>query len=83
MSFEAKLELKVRIIKEFMAGMQELPLSSLKYKDYFNDFTPDNTFFMSYLRYRGGQSSFEEALRIEHQGNLAVYIKELKAQFGR
>jgi predicted aminopeptidase len=83
MSFEAKLELKVRIINEFMAGTQELPVSSLKYKDYFNDFTPDNTFFMSYLRYRGGQSIFEEAWRIEHQGNLAEYINALKAQFAR
>ena len=83
MSFEAKLELKIRIINEFMAETQELPLSSLKYKDYFNDFTPDNTFFMSYLRYRGGQSVFEEALLIEHHGNLAEYINALKAQFAR
>ena len=83
MTYETKLELKSNAIEEFISGAQNLPFNTLNYVDYFNDFIPDNTFFMSFLRYRGGQSRFEVALRTEHQGNLAEYIKELKKQFGR
>jgi len=83
MSYEDKLELKERVIEKFIAGSQDLPFNTMRYKDYFNDFTPDNTFFMSFLRYRGGQSAFEEALQIEYQGNLTEYINVLKTQFGR
>lgn len=83
MTYEAKLQLKKKTIEEFMSGSQNLPYSTLRYMDYFNDFVPDNTFFMSFLRYRGGQTTFEETLEACHQGNLAEYIKELKNQFGR
>jgi len=83
MTYETKLELKKNAIEEFISGAQDLPFYTLRYVDYFNDFKPDNTFFMSFLRYRGGQSTFEKALEIEHQGNLAEYIKELKDRFGR
>jgi len=83
MSYKSKLELKEKAIEEFMSGAQKLPLMGTGYKDYFNDFTPDNTFFMSFLRYRGGQIVFEEALLNEYQGNLTEYINELKMQFGR
>jgi predicted aminopeptidase len=83
MSHESKLELKHETIEEFMAGSRNLPLHNKVYKDFFNDFTPDNTFFMSYLRYRGGQAGFEETLRNEYNGNLSQYIGDLKTKFGR
>ena len=83
MSFEEKLELKQNAIEEFMSGAQELPFNSLRYIDYFKDFIPDNTFFMSFLRYRGGQSTFESTLETLHQGKLADYIKDLKKHYGR
>jgi predicted aminopeptidase len=83
MPHESKLELKRKTIEAFMAGSQDLPFHNRVYKDFFNDFTPDNTFFMSYLRYRGGQVGFEETLWNEYNGNLTEYIADLKIQFGR
>ncbi len=83
MSHESKLELKHKTIGEFMAGSRTLSFHNKAYKEFFNDFTPDNTFFMSYLRYRGGQVGFEETLMDEYDGNLAEYIHDLKIRFGR
>jgi predicted aminopeptidase len=83
MSHKSKLDQKRRTIEAFKAEIQELPFQNKMYTDFFNDFTPDNTFFMSYLRYRGGQSGFKKSLRDQYQGNLAEYIRDLKIQFGR
>jgi predicted aminopeptidase len=83
MPHESKQELKRNTIEEFMAGSEDLSFHNKVYKEFFNDFTPDNTFFMSYLRYRGGQAGFEETLWNEYNGNLAEYIDDLKIQFGR
>ena len=53
------------------------------YYHYFDDYTPDNTFFMSYIRYRGEQSIFENELKNSFGGDLAKYIEKLKSKFGK
>jgi predicted aminopeptidase len=83
MSHEYKLAQKREAIEDFIAGIQGLPFRNKMYKDFFHDFIPDNTFFMSYLRYRGGQDGFEATLRIEYKDDLVEYIRDLKNQYGR
>ena len=83
MSYEEKLKQKRTAIRNFVDGLSTLPFHDEYYTDYFKDFTPDNTFFMSYLRYRGGQEIFEETLREKFDGNLRKYIEALKSEYGR
>jgi predicted aminopeptidase len=51
------------------------------YRGYFETFKPDNTFFMSFLRYRGEQTQFQETLRNKFEGDLNAYIKFLIRQY--
>ena len=82
-SLEDKRIEKQHVINAFMVGIQKLSFYDKEYLHYFDDFTPDNTFFMSFLRYRGGQDIFERTLQNEYNGNLAAYIEKLKSEFGR
>jgi predicted aminopeptidase len=83
MLFEDKLHKKQAAISEFMTGIQRLSFHNEEYQLYFDDFTPDNTFFMSFLRYRGGQEVFENTLQREYNGDLPAYIEALKLEYGR
>jgi len=83
MLFEDKLHKKQAAINEFVTDIQGLSFNNEGYKHYFDDFTPDNTFFMSFLRYRGGQEVFENTLQREYNGDLPAYIEALKLEYGR
>lgn len=83
MPVEEKLELKQKAIREFRHGLGSLSFRSAFYTAYFRDFTPDNTFFMSYLRYRGGKEIFERNLRDTFDGDLPKYIESLKSEYER
>jgi len=83
MPFERKLALKKKAIADFMLEIEGLSFHDREYYDYFEDFTPDNTFFMSFLRYVGGQTKFKEAYKTEFQGNLPEFIASMKAQYAR
>ena len=54
-----------------------------EYREYFDDFDPNNTFFMSFLRYRGGQVFFREELKRDFQNDLPAYIYALKERYDR
>lgn len=83
MSFDDKNDKKQTLIRAIMQDVLDLEFYNKNYLNYFNDFKPDNTFFMSYLRYRGGQEVFEKTLQIEYQGQLKKYILVLKEKYGR
>jgi predicted aminopeptidase len=78
MNDEKKLDRKKTAIQEFTSGIQDICFYNKEYLNYFEDFTPDNTFFMSYLRYRGGQEVFEVSLEKDFFGDLPAYIEALK-----
>ena len=83
MTLEDKIYKKRIRIEQFMKDIQGLSFHDPEYYHYFDDFTPDNTFFMSFLRYRGGQAHFENTLKVKHHGDLREYIKALKEEYGR
>jgi predicted aminopeptidase len=83
MSHEEKSELKIAALGEFVENIKNIRFYNKGYNMYFNDFTPDNTFFMSYLRYRGGQDFFIEEFIRDFNGDLPAYIEALKGRYVR
>ncbi len=55
--------------------------SENRYREYFNDFIPNNTFFMSFLRYRAKINIFEEEFQARFNGDLKSYLEYLKSRY--
>jgi predicted aminopeptidase len=83
MSYDEKLELKNAAFRDFISDLRNIAFHNVDYSDYFSDFTPDNTFFMSFMRYRGGQEFFMEEWINEFNGDLPAYIEVLTERYGR
>jgi len=83
MLYEEKLELKNEVLKDIVEKVKIIEFHNPEYNEYFNDFMPNNTFFMSFLRYRGGQDFFNEELTKDYNGDLPAYIGALKKRYGR
>jgi predicted aminopeptidase len=83
MNYEYKLNLKQKTIKDFVSGIYNYTFHHEEYMRYFDGFTPDNTFFMSFMRYRGGQDVFENTLQRKYSGDLKAYIEDLKMLYGK
>ncbi|WP_281616171.1 aminopeptidase [Flammeovirga sp. SubArs3] len=81
MSVEEKQEAKNKKIEEIKAGIQDLDFANYRYCNYFNDFTPNNTFFMSYKRYREKQNEFKEQFDNEFNGDFHAYMDYLKDNY--
>ncbi len=81
-SNDHKEKLKSRWYLEFTSSLDTVTFKdSARYRNYFDSFQPNNTFFMSFLRYRGGLGQFEQALMEEFKGDLPAYIRYLKQKY--
>ncbi len=79
MTVREKATLKYRMIASFMTGIRKLPLS---YPDrYVFDFKksrlPNNTEFMSFLRYRKDQNIFNDVFQKKYNSNLRYFIEDI------
>ncbi|MBD0403177.1 aminopeptidase [Flammeovirga sp. EKP202] len=81
MSVEEKNRLKDQKIKEITEGIQDLSFANSGYCRYFEDFTPNNTFFMSYKRYRGQQNDFKEEFENDFNSDFHAYMDYLKETY--
>ncbi len=80
--FEKKEALKNNWFELFISSLDTIRFNNpSRYQDYFNYDRPNNTFFMSFLRYRGGLGQFEKELEIEFNGDLSRYIEFLKQKY--
>ena len=77
-----KLKLKYNLILEIISGIKQLPLNRPeKYIFRFPGATlPNNTWFLSYKRYRSSQTEMELTLNTTFNGNLKSYIQSIKDQ---
>ncbi|NME69341.1 aminopeptidase [Flammeovirga aprica] len=78
MTVEEKTLLKAQKIKEITEGIQHLSFANSGYCRYFNDFTPNNTFFMGYIRYRGKQNEFKAEFENDFNSDFHAYFSYLK-----
>lgn len=83
-SYDEKINRKEELLNTFKEDVKTIAFNNKEfYHHYFDDFAPDNTFFMSFIRYRGEQSVFENELNNSFGGDLKKYIEKLKLQFGK
>lgn len=79
---EKKETLKSEWFGSFISSLDTIRFNDPEqYGDYFESFRLNNTFFMSFLRYRGGQVQFEKTLKGQFRGDLPDYIKFLKQEY--
>ncbi len=77
-----KKEKKLEWLARFTRNMDTLSFhNQVYYRDYFSEFTPDNTFFLSFLRYRSRQDVFKKILIQEFDGDLRKYIEYVKRNY--
>ncbi len=57
--------------------------NGIKYRKWLRDLHPNNTFFMSYMRYRGNMDVLERDFRYKYKGKIALMIKDYKEKYGK
>jgi predicted aminopeptidase len=81
-SEERKHALKSEWYENFIASLDTVDFHDPgRYRDYFEKIDPNNTLFMSFLRYRGGLGGFEKTLNTEFEGDLRQYIAFLRQKY--
>jgi len=79
---ESKRTSKENAIEKIITTIDTLNLNDKqKYIDYFLEFKPNNTFFMSYLRYRGDLKVLEEELINNYDGDIKKMLDDYKIKF--
>lgn len=76
-----KTVLKKEQIELIKKNYDTLPFRSNRYKGYFENYTPNNTFFMSMLRYNSQQDELESELKDKFDGDLKAYLEYLKGKY--
>ncbi len=82
-SLQRKDSLKQELIGNIVQNLDTVSFS-VRYRgrDFFPDGLPNNTYFMSFLRYHGLQPVFREQFFKQFSGNLPSYIQYLKKKYG-
>ncbi len=81
LGLEEKEFLKTDMIEQIKVNFDTLSFKSERYVGYFDDFTPNNTFFMSLLRYNSQQDLLALTLENQFDGDLLAYLEHLKAVY--
>ncbi len=82
LSDEEKKKVKFASIQQIMDSIDTLSLHDKKrYRDYYQGSEWNNTFFMSYLRYRGYNELLEKELEHNYKGNLYTMLSEYKLKY--
>lgn len=77
-----KIDKKQGFIQKVFDNIDTLSLHrKADYARYYENYEANNTFFMSYLRYREKQGDFEKTFREEFGGDLKKYLLYLKSQY--
>ncbi|MFT7380508.1 MAG: putative aminopeptidase [Roseivirga sp.] len=76
-----KRRLKYNAMEVIISNYDTLHFKSDLYKGYLKRRNPNNTFFMSYLRYNSQQELLESELNLNFKGALKAYLQELKSKY--
>ena len=76
-----KYNLKAERIAKIKSNYDTLNFRSERYIGYFDDYTPNNTFFMSMLRYNSQQEELKRILAEDFEGDLKAYLRYLKEKY--
>lgn len=78
---EEKQVRKSALIDKIKINFDTVGFKSERYVGYFDNFTPNNTFFMSLLRYNSQQDVLALTLEQEFDGDLLAYLEYLKEKY--
>jgi len=79
---EEKLIRKRQSIELILSSIDTLSLNNRqRYIAYFKNLNPNNTFFMSYLRYRGDFALLENELQMNYQGDIKLMLEDYKKKY--
>ena len=81
MENSAKLVAKEQFIKKFITNTDTISFENKDYYSYFKDFVPNNTFFMSFLRYEAKLDDFEEEFENKFNSDLKSYLEYLESRY--
>ncbi|MCS7018877.1 MAG: aminopeptidase [Cytophagales bacterium] len=81
MSEGEKAAAKQRHIAKIVQALDTVSFASDRYRNYFTDFIPNNTFFMEFMRYNRQQNVFQEEFYQKFGGNFKQYWAHLKATY--
>ena len=76
-----KKRMKDGLIGEVISELDSVPFKSNRFDGYFENYRPNNTFFMSFLRYNSQQNIFQMELESGFEGDLKKYFQYLKEKF--
>lgn len=79
---EEKRKTKRVYIEQFIAEFKDIEFQNPRYADYFEDFEPNNAFFMGFVRYDSKRNSFEEEFENKFNSNFPAYFAYLKKKYG-
>lgn len=80
-ALEVKQQAKDLALEQIRKSYDTLSFKSDRYKGYFENRTPKNTFFMSMLRYNSQQDLLRRELEEEFNGDLLTYLNYLKEKY--
>lgn len=78
---EEKKELKDQMIEAIRLNLDTVSFISDRYDGYFKDFKPNNTFFMSFMRYNSQLGLLEEEINAKFNDDLKRYLIYLKETY--
>ncbi|MBX2844426.1 MAG: aminopeptidase [Flammeovirgaceae bacterium] len=78
---DTKKQKKSALINEITAGFKEIPFKNQAYKKYFDEFTPNNAFFMAFVRYSGNKNQFRKQFEEEFNSDFRAYFSYLKEKY--
>ena len=76
-----KKRLKTEMIDAVRTNIDTVSFQSDRFKGFFEEFTPNNTYFMSFLRYNSQLGLLEEELNNNFGGDLKAYLEWLKKTY--
>jgi len=84
MEIPEKEKIKKKTLESIVNNFDTLTLSKQSaYAGYFDNYFPNNTYFMSFLRYRGDQARFDSLLQNHYQDDIGLFIMDMKQKFGK
>jgi predicted aminopeptidase len=81
LSKQEKESSKQEFITNFANGLRDLPFENEAYKKYFSSELPNNTFFMSRIRYKAKQNVFKKEFEEDFDSEFPKYLAHLKNKY--
>jgi predicted aminopeptidase len=83
MSLEQKRTQKEKMIQSIISAVDTISFRGETYKDYFEDYTPNNAFFVGFLTYNEKQNIFEQEFKNQFKSDFKKYWAYLKEKYAK